>query len=369
MLRSRLLIRYILGEMIPTFFIGVIVFVLILLTFQALRLTEFVLIHGMKVSVILEMMTYLSTSFLPILFPMSLLFSVILTYGRLSADSEVVAARAIGLSNIHLMAPAILMSLIVAALSAQTAFHIAPWGNRQFELLIAKHGALKPAAAIREGTFSDGFFDLVVYANKVDSKTGRLSGVFIYDERQAATEAITVIARNGMINQDPNLPGHSAALRLSDGSVHRIAKDGRHTKIDFSSYDINLSIPVGNQSAGSKSPPSMTLEDLQTVLKSTDAPPERRREVETEFHRRWAMSFACILFALIGAGLGTTANRRSARGGGMAICLGLIVAYWVIHVACEGLARSGQAPPWAAMWTANTVFSIAAVFSLKRAWA
>ena len=85
------MIRYILGEMIPTFFMGVIVFILILLTFQALRLTDYILIHGVKVLSVVEMMGFLSTSFLPILFPMSLLFAVVLTYGRLSADAEIVA--------------------------------------------------------------------------------------------------------------------------------------------------------------------------------------------------------------------------------------------------------------------------------------
>ena len=366
MLRSRLLLRYVLGEMIPTFFLGVVVFVLILLTFQALRLTEFVIIHGLKISVVAEMMAYLSTSFLPILFPMSLLFAVLLTYGRLSADSEVVAFRAVGLSTGHIVAPAAVLSAIVALMSLQTAFYVAPWGNHQFELLIAKHGALRPAAAIKEGTFADSFFDLVVYANKVDSKLGRLQGVFIYDERKA-DEPLTIVARSGSIEQDPEHPGHNASLRLEDGSVHRIAKDGRRTKIDFSSYEIRLSIPIGDQSSG-KSGPSLTLDDLREGMLAPNVPADRMRELQVEFHRRWAMSFACVLFGLIGVGLGTTANRRAARGGGMAMCLGLIVVYWVIYVACEGFARGGQLTPWIAMWIPNAVFMAAAAAALRRAW-
>ncbi|MDZ4082996.1 MAG: LptF/LptG family permease, partial [Bdellovibrionales bacterium] len=118
-MRSRLLVRYVLAEMIPTFFLGVIVFVFILLMFQALRLTEFVLIHGVKLSTVLEMMGYLSTSFLAILFPMSLIFTVILTYGRLSADSEIVALRASGLSMVSIATPAIILSGLVCLLSLQ----------------------------------------------------------------------------------------------------------------------------------------------------------------------------------------------------------------------------------------------------------
>jgi len=46
----------------------------------------------------------------------------------------------------------------------------------------------KVAATLKEGIFSEGFFDLVVYANKVDSRTNELKDVFIYDERDAKAD-------------------------------------------------------------------------------------------------------------------------------------------------------------------------------------
>jgi lipopolysaccharide export system permease protein len=364
-MRARLMLRYVLGEMIPTFFLGVIVFVLILLMFQALRLTEFVLVHGVKLTTIAQMVAYMSTAFLPILFPMSLLFAVLLTYSRLSADSEIVAFRACGLSMSAIILPAVILSLLIGALSLQTSFHIAPWGNRQFEVLITKLGATKPGVTLKEGTFSEGFFDLVVYANKVDSKKGKLSQVFIYDERNPGAP-ITVIAREGLLMMDPEQPGHSASLRLIDGDIHRTA-EGRHTKIDFSTYDIYLSDPI-KEATASKSPQSLSIDEVKEQLATSSLEPDKRRELETEFHKRIAIAFACILFALIGVGLGTVSNRRNAKGGGMVICLALIVTYYVVYVAAEGAARKGQLPPMVAMWIANALFSVAAVWSLRRAW-
>ena len=103
---------------------------------------------------------------------MSLLFAVLLTYGRLSSDSEIVAFRAVGLSMGSIVVPALILGILVGALSLQTSFHLAPWGNRQFEVLFTKRGATKVGVTLKEGTFAEGFFDLVVYANKVDSKLG-----------------------------------------------------------------------------------------------------------------------------------------------------------------------------------------------------
>jgi len=363
-MRALLMIRYVLGEMIPTFFLGVFVFVFILLMFQILRLTEFVLVHGVKLWAVGQMMAYMSTSFLPILFPMSLLFAVLLTYSRLSADSEIVAFKAVGLSMVSIITPAVTLGLLVCFLSLQTSFHIAPWGNRQFELLFTKLGSLKPGVALKEGTFAEGFFEMVVYANKVDATSGRLNQVFIYDERQQPP--MTIVAQYGSVITDPDHPGHRAQLQLSDGSVHRTA-EGRHTKIDFSSYKVLLSDPIA-ESMREKSPQSQTIDELRDKKNDPKLKPEERLELETEYYRRSAMAVACLLFALIGVGLGTTSNRRNVKGGGAVICIGLIVAYWIIYVLTEGAARQGHIAPLIAMWIPNAVFTVAAVFSLRRAW-
>jgi len=365
LLRARLLLRYILGEMIPTFFLGVLVFVFILLMFQALRLTEFVLVHGVKLSTVAEMIAYLSTSFLPVLFPMSLLFTVLLTYGRLSADSEVVAFKASGLSMWHIILPAAVMSVLVSVISAQTAFHIAPWGNRQFELLVTKIGSQKPGVTLREGTFSEGFFDLVVYANKVDNKRGKLEQVFIFDESDPRSP-VTVIANEGRLILNPDKPGHEAHLVLNQGDIHRTSA-GRHTKIGFDSYEIKLLDPV-SEAFRKKSPQSMNLEELRVAMRDRTLEPGESRKIFTEFHKRLAIATACLLFALIGVGLGTTSNRRAAKSGGMVICIGLIVVYWILYVTAENLSKQGKLPPQIAMWVPNAIFFVAAGFSLKRAW-
>lgn len=362
---TRLAIRYVLGEMIPTFFLGVIVFVFILLMFQALRLTEFVLVHGVKVSVIAELVAYMSTSFLPILFPMSLLFTIILTYGRLSSDSEIVAFKACGMSMWEIISPALFLSVLIGILSAQMAFHVAPWGNRQFELMVTKIGAMKPSVSIKEGAFSEGFFDLVVYANQVDQKSGELGNVFIYDERNAETPMI-VVARKGILQMDEEKPGNSAALLLTQGSLHRTSV-GRHTKVDFNTYKLFFSNPVTDEFK-KKSPQSLTLEDITEGMSNVKTSAEDLLTFKIEFHKRLAISFACVLFAIMGVGFGTTTNKRAVKSGGMVMSLALIVAYWVLFITGENFAHSAKLPPGLAMWTANILFAIPALWALRRSW-
>ncbi|MGE0527588.1 MAG: LPS export ABC transporter permease LptF [Bdellovibrionales bacterium] len=345
---------------------GVLVFISILLMFQALRLTEFVLVHDVNLTTVGQIAAYLSVSFLPIILPMSLLFSVLLTYNRLSNDSEIVALKSLGLSMGQLAVPAIILSLAATLMSAQTSFYLGPWGNRKFEVLFHDLGRQKVGATLKEGIFSEGFYDLVVYANHVDSKAGLMRDVFIYDERDPKAP-ITIIAKSGHIIQEKRDTGQSALLRLSNGNIHR-THQSTYTKVDFTSYDINLFNPF-EMSEKKKSPPSLTLDELSSELKKTDLDPKQKRKLEVEYHRRWSLSGACLIFALLGVGLGTVTNRRASRGGGFVLCLAVLISYWVLYVVADSVARNNWVHAGVALWTVNAIFFLLALRTLKRSWA
>lgn len=356
--------HYIFFEMLPSFILGLLVFISIILMFQVLRLTEFALVHGVTLKTIGEIIGYIVISMLPVLLPMALLFSVLLTYGRLSQDSEIVAMKAAGLPMGSLLMPAIILASLVGIISAQLSFNIAPWGNRQFEVLYTRLANTKAGAVIKEGTFSEGFFDMVVYANEVNSDKGLLKKVFIYDEKSGDVP-LTIISKEGEIIPDPERPGHEVLLRLKNGEIHRQAKT--HTKISFDTYDVRFSEPV-NVYEKEKTPPSLTLEEVRKRLREDIPDEEVKRTLQTEYHKRWAITILCIVFAMIGVGLGTTTNRRAAKTGGMILCIGLIIFYWILYVAAEGMARSGALPAALAIWTPNFIFALLGFESLRRNW-
>lgn len=365
-MRGRIAGKYIFFEMLPSFLIGVLVFVAILLLFQALRLTEFLLMHEGSQGAIFKMVFYLSVSFLPAILPMALLFSVLLTYGRLSNDSEIVAFKAAGLSMVPLGAPAIFLGILVTFFSAQTTLSLAPWGNRQFEVLITELGSTKVVSTLKEGTFSEGFYDLVVYANRVDSKSGIIRDVFIYDGRND-TIPITIISKEGRVIS-PRTKSEPTLLRLSHGDIHR-TREGTYTKVSFEDYDLMLSPPTA-QSFREKSPPSLTFKELNQLLEDPKTKTDREKilTLETEFHKRLAIPIACFVFSVLGVGLGTVTNRRAVRAGGLILSLSVIVGYWVLYVAAESLARQGTAPASVVIWIPNIIFIVMGALSLRRAW-
>ncbi len=358
-------IIYIIKEMLPSLFTGIIIFISILLMFQVLKLTEFVLAHGVTLEVIARLVVYLSLSFLPAILPMSVLFSVLMTYGRLSTDSEIIAFKSLGVSQKYLTIPAIVVGIVMCALSAQTYFFIGPWGARQSYSLLNVLGSSQVISNIREGTFAEGFFDLVVYTNEINEKTGVLKDVFIYDERSSSMP-VTIIAQEGQIISPKDMSLASTILRLFKGSIHRTG-EGVYTKIEFENYDISLT-PELEKNEKADSPKAMTITELHQELGKKDIPRDRFLRLDSEYHKRIALPVACIVFSLIGVGLGTVVNRRVAKSSGFVLSVGLIVTYWILYVSMETVARNGTLHPAIALWIPNIIFFLTGAYVVKQIW-
>ncbi len=84
-----------------------------------------------------------------------------------------------------------------------------------------------------------------------------------------------------------------------------------------------------------------------------------------EVHKKWAISVACLVFALVGIPMAL----RFPRGGmGLVIGGGLAVfaIYYVGLIAGEGLGNNDIVDPWVAMWAPNIIFGTLGLFGLYR---
>ncbi len=93
---------------------------------------------------------------------------------------------------------------------------------------------------------------------------------------------------------------------------------------------------------------------------------ERRANMHAvEYHKKWAISFACIVFVLIGAPLAV----RFPRGGvGMVIAVSLTIfgIYYTGLIGGEQLADKGTVSPVWAMWVSNALFALLALWGISR---
>lgn len=303
---SRLLFRYICAETAVPFALGLTVFTFVLLMGRLLKLAEMVFARGVPFLDVARLILYMLPSFLLVAIPMAFLLAVLLAMGRLSADSEVTAMKASGMSIGTIAVPVIVFGVITYAVTTFVSVYALPWGNTAFKKFL--HGVIETRAAmsITEKVFNDEFPGLVIYVDGFDPKSGRISGILIHDERNP-DEPSTIFAASGQLATNPE--ERIVRLRLDNGGIHRGIGTGGYRLVEFTSYDLSIALQQ-EQKKARLNEEDMTLGELLARTKSPEEQPKLVREMHFELHKRFALPFACVVFAIIAVPLGIQ-NQRS----------------------------------------------------------
>jgi len=372
--------RYILDETVRPFLGAAVFFLFVLLMFQVIRLADTFVVHNASGYSVLTLMSYLALTFTPVIFPIAFLLAVLLGFGRLSTDSEVLAMRASGVSFYSMLVPVIGLGAVLAAVTMFCNFYFVPYGARMFRYELFRIYNTKAIATLHSGTFTEGFFDLVLYADDVNSKDNTMQRVLIYDERQEESP-ITIVARRGQIlnNMQDQAGGLGLVLRLFEGSLHRgVPAQNLYEKTDFDLYDIFLRIET-SKVGGIDMPKTMDISMLRSKMREVEAKlssgaafsslpePERNEYINfsVEFWKRFALSLSCFVFAFMGVAFGVI-RTRTVRSNSFLICLMVLLFYWGIYSFGLNLASSGKIPAVVGMFGANVVMLIIALFTLRR---
>jgi lipopolysaccharide export system permease protein len=231
---------YILKEIIPIFFIGLMTFTIILLMDKILKLIELIVTRGGSLSDVLTLFLFISPSFLIITIPVAVLLGTLLTFGRLSSDSEITAFKASGMSLYQLFFPIAIFALATFLLTSFLVFYGLPWGNRGFKATLFRLAQSKADIEIKERVFNDAFSGLVVYVDRVPLQGNHMEGILIYDQREKG-KSHTILAKEGFVINNPE--SQEIILRLKSGDIHRIEPEARtFQKIKFDTYDLKLEL-------------------------------------------------------------------------------------------------------------------------------
>jgi lipopolysaccharide export system permease protein len=359
--------RYVLSEVLGPFLGGNIFFIFILLMFQALRLADFFIVHGVPAQTLGQMTLLMSLSFFPTTLPAAFLIAVLVGFGRLSADSELVAMKANGMSILRLSAPMVAFALIVVSLSLVLNMEWVPWGERMLKRTLIKVGNTKIVSSVHEGTFTPGFFDLLIFADKVDTKTNHMSHVFIYDEREPKNPLAVVASGGEVLTVRTNSAlGAAAVLKLKDGSIHRNDLVGKtYQKIDFKEYRLFLKVDEGVADDVTK-PHMLPYGELEDKIRTTDTSTWEGKEWRMEYWRRYATAISPLIFVFLGMGFGTV-RTRAVRAGAVLTALVTLACYWGIQTGSMSAAQHSYLNPFWAMQMPNLVILIAAVIGFRKA--
>jgi lipopolysaccharide export system permease protein len=355
--------RYVAREVLAPFAVGVGLLTFALVTGRLLKLSDMVVNHGVSLGEVMRIIGYVMPAFLELTFPMAVLLGVLMGFGRMSSDQEMIAARACGVSLYRLAIPVLGVALIVYAISSYFAFSLRPWANSNLRQKLYELSQTRTSAGLKEKIFNSNFPGLVVYIDQMSDVDSSLHGVLISDARDPHQQN-TIIAKHGVLLPDP----HSSAitLRLFDGSVFGVESSTDATHVtSFKIYDLSVS-PESAFGVSDQDPGEMTYPQLRAAIAAAATKGKRDYDAETELAGKFTVPFATMLFALLGVSLGL----KPARGGHserFGVSVALFFLYYSLMRVGETLAQRGKLNAFVAMSIPDIVFMALALWLFWRA--
>src|SRR5438445_9032628 len=129
----RILDRYIVREIFRHAFLGLVVFTFVLFVPQLVRLMELLVRHSGSGSQITKLFLYIFPGVLIFTIPMAVLVGVLLGLGRMSADSEIIALTALGISRQRMLVPVGVLALTGAIATGTLTLWLAPAAFRALD--------------------------------------------------------------------------------------------------------------------------------------------------------------------------------------------------------------------------------------------
>lgn len=282
---------------------------------------------------------------LPYFLPVVLLIGVVLTYGRMSADLEHVAAFAAGTRPIKLLTAAMLAGLLMSIISYPLAAEVVPNLYRNMRSLVNR----VPVAAL-ENT-NPGSSELQ-YAGLYLSWRGR-SGPGLFHN---VLLSLNDTSEEGGEDQ-LRLRADSAHMTVTDATLE-FAFDGLRTFRDTRGLFSNpgrtwLRFDLGDmhQQQGdrvrAKDMPSSV---LLAALKRSDLDPDVRDHYRFIFWQRWSMALSSLPLAFVGALLGWRLRRGGFLAAFAATLALLLLLYFPVFFLCDNLEEMDALSPLAAAW-------------------
>jgi lipopolysaccharide export system permease protein len=381
--------HYLLRQVLMTLVMTVVVFAFVLLLGNLLKEILGLLISRQATPwLILEAIGLLMPYVLVYALPMGLLTATLLVFGRFSADQELTAARANGISLISLILPVLLLGLLLSVFCAWLNLEAAPRCRQNYKKILYTMGAKRMASMLVEGRFVV-IGDYVLYVGRIHGDD--LEEIIVSQLNKEGRRELYVHAPRGRKTIDPQ--SQQVSLQLFDywgaflqngqwipspGELYEFSVDLQSLtsrsrnkvdldemtfhqllaeiqelkKISLDTAPLPVPVPTPDGAPGKK---ARTADSLQLLL----------GKAQVYLNRQMAFSFACFAFSLIGIPLAVGAHRRETSVG-VAIALILVLIYYGFIITGKMLDNRPELTPHLILWIPNFLFQTVGGYLLWR---
>ncbi len=353
----KLIDRFIGRELLVNVLFAIAVLSLVLVVGNIFRkLLPLLVNHDVPLQYLLTFIAYVLPFSLIFTIPWGLLTAILLVFGRLSADNELIALKANGVSVTRICVPLAAIALVCTAICLWLNVDVAPAAQEKLRSSIFDLATSNPIALFGGDQVIDQFPGRKIYVGKKEGN--KLENIIVFQMDEHSLPIRVTHARTGMLEAD--LENKRLLLHLYNARYEERDEkkpyDLRRIRDGISMAEGTLPISLEELYEKEKKRPSrsaLSLTDLLEQLKSGNR--KERSATRTEINKRFSFPFSCLAFALIGVPLGITTHRRETSVG---FATGLLVAifYFLFIIIADTLRSNAKIHPELLVWFPNVLF-------------
>ena len=370
-----LLDRWILSQLIPPLVFSISAFTVVSVSVGVMfDLVRKIVELDLPLNTALNILVLRLPSFIVLSFPMATLLASLLTYSKLSSNSELKALRAIGISVYRIILPSLLLALVMTGLTFIFNNNIVPYSNSKAEFVL--RSSLGKSISIEEG-------EDIIYSRK-----GNITDL----ENNKISYSLTHIFyakdyTDGFMNQvkvlDLSKYGYTQILtaekafwdpsikkwELLNGKLVVFSEKGDSTITKFNSYLYQFNTGPIKIASIPKDANDMTLAEAKKALqiyKDTSNIKEVRR-LKVRIQEKFTLPMSCLVFSLIGSSLASIPNSRTNRSQGFGISIILILFYYILSFTFSSLGVKGSISYISAAWSPVFISTTIGIMLMRRA--
>lgn len=398
----KILPRYILKEHIAPFSLSLLVVTFVLLIDRVIDLLDLIIEKKLDTNTILQLFGLSLPYMLALSIPMAVLVATILAFGRMTVDRETIAMKSNGINLYRMLGPLLITALLLTGVMVWFNHYFLPNANHKLKNLTVKIAYYRPMTIIKPNEFTT-LTDYTIFVK--ENANNELRDVLIYDRSQTKLPR-TIAAETGEVVQLDN--GNSLQIILHNGEMHERneREQGKYQLRKFETFSVyirDLSMNLDFTESSYRSDREMTYRQLTAAITAqkselddkqkeianlkqrlgqlegqpkdyANSVEQRRlgimktmaedqgrqtdetlRSLQVEYHKKFALSFAIIIFVLMGIPLGLM-TRTSGLGTAFSVSSVIFLIYYVALTGGEELADRALMSPFLSMWLTNIIF-------------
>lgn len=353
MLSSRILFFYILKEQIKVFILAALGMTLVM-SFGAL--VVYLQQYPLPLESLLRILPYHMPILFPWIFPLSLLMSTTLTYGRLASDNEILAIQMAGMHLVRPVFPAVVLGLLVMGSLVAANEYLLPWCRlREYQVYVEESDKILLRVFQTGSKLKCGDYTLTW-----EGCRGRTVYHITVRQREKTELVSEYTAREATFTTD----GTEITLKLGDITGTHF-RDGLEIRWDAHTQRVPLRGVFTGEPGYKALNTRELLAELSRKYGPGSTPPRNDRELREKrrftrnvwqrIHGRASLAASALAFTLVGVSLGILARQAHMLSAFFLGCLPVMLVYYPVFLLGHSMAAQEAISPAAACWTPSGI--------------